>query len=129
MKNWMVALVALAMGGAVSAALLVFADTSRGTVDAYAVTQDLASGTDITRAVLPNLSPLRRRLIALFTWQRSPDHGRAPGPPQATAAAQRWALRGGGGLDERLVFVPNQDAPPRRRAQARPPPGLRHGRA
>ena len=52
MKNWMVALVALAMGGAVSAALLVFANSSRGAVDAYAVTQDVASGSAITREAL-----------------------------------------------------------------------------
>jgi hypothetical protein len=41
-------LVALLAGGGVSAALLVFADTSRGAIDVYAAARDLPAGTSLS---------------------------------------------------------------------------------
>src|SRR5919109_2964206 len=48
MKNWIVAVIALGLGTAVSAALIVFANPARGQVEVYAVTRPIASGSAIT---------------------------------------------------------------------------------
>jgi len=116
MKNWMVALVALAMGGAVSAALLVFASSSHGQVEAYAVTQNLTAGSTITRAVL-RLEPVAipGGDSALFARGDEPqlDGARAGHDLQAGQLLQRGDVMAPSAIsDERLVFVPVKDAPP-----------------
>jgi hypothetical protein len=116
MKNWMVALVALAMGGAVSATLLVFANTGRGEVDAYAVTQDLAAGSDITRAVL-RLEPVSIASGDSSLFARGDESQlaglRAAHDLQAGQLLQRGDVMATPAVtDERLVFVPVKDAPP-----------------
>jgi hypothetical protein len=116
MKNWMVALVALAMGGAVSAAVLAFATTSRGEVDAYAVTQDLAAGSDITRAVL-RLEPVSITSGDSSLFARGDESQlagvRAAHDLQAGQLLQRGDVMAPSAVaDERLVFVPVKDAPP-----------------
>jgi len=116
MKNWMVALVALAMGGAVSAALLVFASASRGEVDAYAVTQNLAAGSDITRAVL-RLEPVAISAGDSALFARGDEAQlagvRAGHYLQAGQLLQRGdVIAPSADADERLVFVPVKDAPP-----------------
>ncbi len=116
MKNWMVALVALAMGGAVSAALLVFANSSRGEVDAYAVTQDLASGSVITREAL-RLEPvfISAGDASLFTRADASQLVglRAGHDLTAGQLLQRGDVLAPAAVsDERLVFVPIKDAPP-----------------
>src|SRR5712691_1186403 len=47
-KRWLIALLALLAGGGVSAALLVFADPSRGAVDVYAAARDLPAGASMS---------------------------------------------------------------------------------
>ena len=47
-KRWLVALAALMAGGGVSAALLVFADPTRGAVDVYAAARDLPAGASMS---------------------------------------------------------------------------------
>ncbi len=116
MKNWMVALVALAMGGAVSAALLVFASSSRGEVDAYAVTQNLAAGSDITRAVL-RLEPVSISAGDSALFARGDEAQlvgvRAGHDLQAGQLLQRGDVIAPAAVsDERLVFIPVKDAPP-----------------
>jgi hypothetical protein len=116
MKNWMVALVALAMGGAVSAALLVFANTSRGGVDAYAVAQDVASGSAITREVL-RLESVSVSVADSSLFTRG-DESRLVGLRAGHDLMAGQLLQHGDVLapsaisDERLVFVPVKDAPP-----------------
>jgi len=116
MKNWMVALVALAMGGAVSATLLVFANPSRGEVDVFAVVSDVPSGTAITRDMLrlepvvvpPGDSSLFTRSDASHLAGLRAGHDLAAGQ-----LLQRSDVVGGSAIaDERLVFVPVKDAPP-----------------
>ena len=116
MKNWMVALVALAMGGAVSAALLVFASSSRGEMDAYVVTQNLAAGSEITRAVL-RLEPVAISAGDSALFARGDEAQlsgvRAGHDLQAGQLLQRGDVIPPSAVsDERLVFVPVKDAPP-----------------
>jgi hypothetical protein len=116
MKNWMVALAALAMGGAVSAALLVFANTSRGEVEVYAVTQDVSAGTDITRAVL-RLEPVSISAGDSSLFARGDESQlvdlRAAHDLHAGQLLQRGDVMASSAVsDERLVFVPVKDAPP-----------------
>jgi hypothetical protein len=116
MKNWMVALVALAMGGAVSAALLVVANSSRGEVDAYAVAQDVASGSAITREAL-RLEPVSISAgdASLFTRADASQLVglRAGHDLTAGQLLQRGDVLAPSAVsDERLVFVPIKDAPP-----------------
>lgn len=116
MKNWMVALIALAMGGAVSAALLVFANTSRGDIDAFAVAQDLPSGSAITREVL-RLEPVSISAGDSSLYTRG-DESQLVGLRAARDLAAGRLLQRGDVLapsavsDERLVFIPVKDAPP-----------------
>src|SRR5260370_35564783 len=51
-KRWLVALAALVAGGGVSAALLVFADPTRGAVDVYAAARDLSAGASLSTDVI-----------------------------------------------------------------------------
>jgi hypothetical protein len=116
MKNWMVALAALAMGGAVSAALLVFANTSRGEVEVYAVTQDVGAGSDITRAVL-RLEPVSISAGDSSLFARGDESQlvglRAAHELHAGQLLQRGDVMAPSAVsDERLVFVPVKDAPP-----------------
>jgi SAF domain len=116
MKNWMVALIALAMGGVVSATLLVFANPARDTVDVFAVTRDLQAGSAITADVL-RLEPvvISAGASSLFTrGEESQLDGRRAGHDlSAGQLLQRADLVGMSAVpDERLVFIPIKDAPP-----------------
>jgi hypothetical protein len=116
MKNWMVALIALAMGGAVSATLLVFANPARDTVDVFAVTRDLQAGSVITADVL-RLEPvvISAGASSLFTRSEESqlDGRRAGHDLSAGQLLQRADLLGVSAVaDERLVFIPVKDAPP-----------------
>lgn len=116
MKNWMVALLALAMGGAVSAALLVFANPSRGEVDAYVLTTDVPLGSAITRDVL-RLEPVSIPAgdTSLFTRRDDSQLAglRAGHDLIAGQLLQRSDVIAPSTVsDERLVFVPIKDAPP-----------------
>jgi SAF domain len=116
MKNWMVALIALAMGGVVSATLLVFANPARDTVDVFAVTRDLQAGSPVTADVL-RLEPviISAGASSLFTrGEESQLDGRRVGHDlSAGQLLQRADLVGISAVpDERLVFIPIKDAPP-----------------
>jgi hypothetical protein len=52
LKRWAIALAALFLGGGVSAALLVAADPSRGSVEAYAAARDVPAGAGLTQDAL-----------------------------------------------------------------------------
>jgi len=116
MKNWMVALLALAMGGAVSAALLVFANPARGEVEAYAVITDVPSGSAITR------DGLRLVPVSLGAGDRSlftpRDNSQLAGLRAGHDLIAGQLLQRSDVImaaivsDERLVFVPVKDAPP-----------------
>jgi SAF domain-containing protein len=115
-KNWMVALVALAMGGAVSATLLVFANSARGEVEVFAVASDLPAGTAITPDVLRLESVgISAGDPTLFT-RRDESHldgMRAAHDLHAGQLLQRGDVVAASAItDERLVFLPVKDAPP-----------------
>jgi len=116
MKNWMVALIAIAMGGAVSAALLVFANPARDRVNVYAVARDLSTGAVITRDSL-RLEPvvIAAGLSLLFAQG---DESELVGMHAAHDLVAGQLLQRGDVAattaieDERLVFLPLKDAPP-----------------
>jgi SAF domain-containing protein len=116
MKNWLVAGVALALGVAVTAALLVFGNPARDEVEVYAVAHDVPAGSALTQDAL--------RLVAVML----PDGASSLFAP--SDAAELHGLRAAHDLvagqllqrsdvtaattsaDVRLVFVPLKDAPP-----------------
>ncbi len=115
MKNWLVAGVALALGIAVSAALLIFGNPARDEIEVYAAARDISAGTALTQDAL--------RVVAVTL----PDGAsslfqKGAGDLRDVRAAHD--LVGGQLLqradvvpasqsaDVRLVFVPVKDAPP-----------------
>lgn len=116
MKRWLVAGIALAVGGAVSAALLVLSDPTRSAVEVYVAAKDVPAG-----APLGGDAMLLERVQSVADPAmvfRRPD-GAALAALHAThdlAAGQliqrsdvAAASQGAGG---RLVFVPLKDVPP-----------------
>ena len=116
MKNWLVALVALGLGGGVSAALLFLGNPSRAQVDVYAGAHDLPAGAAITADSL-RLEPvfIGDGVSSLY---RSGDEAQLEGLHAshdliAGQLLQRNDLLAAGTVaDERLVFLPVKDAPP-----------------
>ena len=115
-KRWLAALAALLAGGGVSAALLVAADPSRGTVDVFVAAHDLAAGTSLSTDALQ----LQRVSVAggavhLFTLA---DESRLTAMRAAHNLAagqliQRSDVMGATSLaDRRLVFIPVTGVPP-----------------
>jgi hypothetical protein len=116
MKNWMVAVVAIAMGAAVSAALLVLTNPSRNQVEVYALSRDVSAGRLIDVDAL-RLEPVvldaghgslfTRGDEALLAGVRA-AHDLAAGQllQRLDVAAARAVS------DERLVLLPIKDAPP-----------------
>lgn len=116
MKNWLIALVALATGGGVSAALLILANPSREEVDVFAVAHDLPSGAVITADSL-RLEPvvISSGVSSMFTRadETRLEGLRAGHNLSAGQLLQRGdVLTAGAVADERLVVVPVKDAPP-----------------
>src|SRR5438270_9241036 len=116
MKSWMVAVLALALGCAVTGALLVLANPARGQIDVYAAANDIPAGAIITRDVVhAEAVTVPDGASFFFTTERGAQlvglragHDLVAGqliqrgdviPPSATP-------------DERLVFIPVKDAPP-----------------
>ena len=115
MKNWMIALVALAMGGAVSATLLVFANPARAELEVFALARDLPSGSAITldalRVERVAMSPDDESLIKRGD-QNQLDGARASHDLAGGQLLQRTdVLPASTTADERLVFMPIKDAP------------------
>jgi hypothetical protein len=116
MKRWMTALLALALGAGVSAALLVFANPDRNAVEVYAAARDVPAGSLLTsdsvvlvRMNAAGLPPQLFRSVdgARLTGLRA-SHDLAAGQLiQRTDATSQDAP-----ADRRLVFVPVKDAPP-----------------
>jgi SAF domain len=115
MKRWLLALVALALGGGVSAALLVAANPARDTVEVLVAARDLPAGATLGPDVLAleriNVAEGRsllfsRRDESQLTGQRA-SHDLASGQ-----LIQRSDVMDAKSLaDRRLVFMPVKDAP------------------
>jgi hypothetical protein len=116
MRRWATALLALGLGGSVSAALLVYASPDRNTVEVYAAARDIPAGGSISSdsvvKVRVNSTGLPSLLFtgsdqATLTGMRA-THDLAAGQLiQRTDEAKLEAIP-----DRRLVFVPVKDAPP-----------------
>lgn len=116
MKSWMVAVFALALGGAVTAVLLVFANPARGQVDVYAADREIPAGEIITRDLV--------HAEAVLVPDGTSSFFTADGGSQLVGlraghdlAAGQLIQRGdvipvSSTTDERLVFIPVKDAPP-----------------
>lgn len=122
LRRWLVAFIALGLGAAVSAALLVFGNPSRETVQVYVAAEDLPAGT-----------LLAGRHVALARVAAGGAHQltftRADGAVLAGLHASHDLAAGqliqrsdatasDSPIDRRLVFVPLQNVPPA-------PPGSR----
>lgn len=116
LKNWLVAGVALGLGGAVSAALIVFANPARDEVEVYAVAHDLPAGSAITADALRVVSVLLPDgASSLFAAGDASElrSSRAAHDLIAGQLLQRGdVVSGGPAPDLRLVFIPVKDAPP-----------------
>jgi hypothetical protein len=116
MKNWLVALVALALGVGVSAALIVFANPARDQVQVYAVAHDIPAGVAITPDALRLEPVVITGGVALLFAQgdESQLSGMRAGHDLAAGELlQRGDVLAAGAIaDERLVFVPVKNAPP-----------------
>ncbi len=116
MRRWATALLALAMGGGVSAALLLFANPERDAVEVYAAARDIQVGSAFTpesivlvRVNASGLPPLlfRRGDTSRLAGLRA-THDLAAGQLiQRTDARSQDSI-----ADRRLVFVPIKDIPP-----------------
>ena len=116
MKNWLVAGLALGLGIAVSAALLVLGNPTRDEIEVYAVGHDVPAGGALTQDAL--------RLVAVLLPDGAPalfQKGDAPELRDARAAHDLIAgqllqradvVPASSAADVRLVFVPVKDAPP-----------------
>jgi hypothetical protein len=116
MKRLAIALLALAVGGGVSAALLIFTNPDRNALEVYAAARDIRVGSPfaadsvvLVRVSASGLPPLLfrtgegSRLAALVA-----THDLAAGQLiQRSDAASQSSI-----ADHRLVFIPIKDAPP-----------------
>jgi hypothetical protein len=116
MRRWVTALLALAIGGSVSAALLVFANPDRDAVEVYAAAKDILVGSTIApdsvvlvRVNATGLPPLLfRRGDATKLSALRATHDLAAGQLiQRSDATSQDSI-----ADRRLVFIPVKDAPP-----------------
>ncbi len=116
MKNWIVAAVAIVMGVAVSAALLVLTNPSRSQEDAFVLARSVAAGDVISPDAL-RLEPVMAGASATSLFTRAEeaqlDGARAAHDLLAGQLLQRSDVADSQTLlDARLVFVPVKDAPP-----------------
>ena len=116
MKNWIVALFALALGGAVTVALLVLGNPARGLVNVYAATRDVPAGAIITRDLVHAEAVLvPDGTSSFFTTE---DGSQLVGLRAGHDLAAGQLIQRGDVIplsatpDERLVFIPVKDAPP-----------------
>ena len=115
MKNWLVAGFALALGIAVSAALLIFGNPARDEIEVYAVVHDVSAGSALTQDDLRAVAVmLPDGASSLFQRGASDLRGmRAAHDLIAGQLLQRAdVLPASQSDDVRLVFVPVKDAPP-----------------
>ena len=115
MKNWLVAGLALALGIAVSGALLIFGNPARGEIEVYAVAHDVTAGTALTQDALRAVAVmLPDGASSLFQVGAADLRGmRAAHDLNAGQLLQRAdVLPASASADVRLVFIPVKDAPP-----------------
>src|SRR5260370_40153730 len=109
-KRWLVALAALVAGGGVSAALLVFADPTRGAVDVYTAARDLPAGASMsTDAIQHKRCSIEGGAAQLFTVGEESRLSvlRAAHDIPAGQLIQRGDVMSATSVsDRRLVFVP-----------------------
>jgi hypothetical protein len=113
LKNWLVAGLALALGIAVSGALLVFGNPARDEIDVYAAAHDISAGTSLTQlrvvaVMLPDgaSSLFQKGASDLRDMRAAHDlvAGQLLQRADVVPASQS--------ADVRLVFIPVKDAPP-----------------
>jgi hypothetical protein len=116
MRRWVIALLALAIGGGVSATLLVFANPERDMVDVYAAARDIPSGSTLTP---DSVAMVRISAAGLPPVLFKRDDPKKPAGLRATHDLAAGQLIQHGDVtsqdsitDRRLVFVPVKDAPP-----------------
>jgi hypothetical protein len=119
MRRWLTALLALGSGVGLSAALLVFANPERNSVEVYAAARDIPAGAVLASdsLVLVRVNPAG---LPLFKGgdQVTPAGLHATHDLAAGQLIQRSDTSADAIADRRLVFVPVKDAPPA-------PPGSR----
>jgi hypothetical protein len=116
MRRWLIALLALTMGGGVSAALLIFANPERETVEVYAASRDISAGSafsqssvTLVRVVVAGRQPqlFGRNEGTRLSGLRASHNLTSGQLIQHSDAAGQEAVG-----DRRLVFMPIKDAPP-----------------
>ncbi len=115
MKNWLVAGLALALGIAVSAALLVFGNPARDEIQVYAAGRDISAGTALTRGALRVVAVMLPDGASSLFQNGTGDlrDMRAAHDLVAGQLLQRAdVVSASQSADVRLVFVPVKDAPP-----------------
>ncbi len=115
MKRWLVALAALLAGGGVSAALLVAADPSRGTFEAYSAARDVPAGATLSAdAIQLDRVSIAGGAATLFMRDEGSRLAtmRAAHDLMAGQLIQRSDVIGATSFaDRRLVFVPVTGVP------------------
>jgi hypothetical protein len=115
LKNWLVAGLALALGIAVSGALLIFSNPARDEIEVYAVAHDVTAGNVLTQDALRAVAVmLPDGASSLFQVGAADLRGmRAAHDLIAGQLIQRAdVLPASASADVRLVFIPVKDAPP-----------------
>jgi hypothetical protein len=118
MRRWLMAAIALAVGGGVSATLLVMTSPERGTIEVLAAARDVQAG----EALVPESftlvhvsAPGARGVLFGRSDEAKLDGLQATHDLFAGQLIQRGDVSGGSSSpDQRLVFIPIKDAPPAR---------------
>jgi hypothetical protein len=115
-RRWLVAIGALGIGGAVSAALLILANPGRDAVDVYVAARDLPAGSSLDAdAIAIERLPVASRHSFLFG---PGDESRLVGSRASHDLVSGQLIQrsdvmdASSAADRRLVFVPVKDAPP-----------------
>jgi hypothetical protein len=115
-RRWLVAFVALGIGGAVSAALLILANPGRDLVDVYLAARDLPAGASLDGdAIAIERLPVASRQSFVFGRGDEPllVRSRASHDLVSGQLIQRSdVMDASSAADLRLVFVPVKDVPP-----------------
>jgi hypothetical protein len=115
MRRWLVALAALAIGGGVSAALLVLANPEHDAAEVYVVARDLPAGSSLGPDViaLEHVSIASGRSLLFGRGDESALAGQRASHDLASGQfIQRTDVMGSTSFaDRRLVFLPVKDVP------------------
>ncbi|GAC1505035.1 MAG: hypothetical protein NVS1B3_02690 [Candidatus Dormibacteraceae bacterium] len=115
MRRWLIALLALTLGGGVSAVLLIFANPEREAIEVYAASRDISAGSAfsqssvaLVRVVVAGHHQLFGRNEGTRLSVLRASHSLTSGQliQHSDATSQETVA------DRRLVFVPVKDAPP-----------------